>query len=118
MIEQACRHLGAAGIVHADEQHFRGGLHDCFLGLGQCGEPVNGEPQGQPDQVDADLRGAPQRGVGLEDVALDGLGAERADELRGQFIGGSGEDRDVGDQGVWIRRVWRSSLTPCGVVSV
>jgi hypothetical protein len=45
--EQRGGHLAAAGVVHAQEQHFRCGLADRALGLGQGGERVGGEVFGR-----------------------------------------------------------------------
>ena len=65
VVEQPGGHLGAARVVHADEQHLRGGLHHGSLGFGQPGQSFGGETHGQRDEEDADLRSAPQRGEGF-----------------------------------------------------
>lgn len=46
VLEQRGGHLGAAGVLDADEQHLRHRLLDGAFCGGECGEPVSGEPFG------------------------------------------------------------------------
>lgn len=49
-------HLGASGVVDADEQHFGVGVLGGALGLGGCGQPVGGEAYREDRQVAVDRR--------------------------------------------------------------
>jgi len=43
VVEQGGGHLGATGVVDANEQDFGDLGHEHSLGVGGCGEPVGGE---------------------------------------------------------------------------
>ncbi|CDZ91523.1 hypothetical protein RHRU231_840052 [Rhodococcus ruber] len=93
VIQQGGGHLGAAGVVHTDEQHLRNVLGDGAFGLGQCGQAFGGEARGERGQVGVDGRGAAQRRIGLEHHPFDGLRGEDPVVLVGEVLGGTLEYR-------------------------
>ena len=94
--EQRRGHLRATGVLHADEEHLGHRLRDRALRLREGGEAVTGETGRETRKVGLHLRGARERGVGLEHDALHGLLVEHAVELAGQVLGGPVQHR-VGD---------------------
>ena len=79
--EESERHLGAAGVVGAQEQH--GGFAVVVLAFdpGQRVEPLAGEPFGQQRQEVGHGRAAGELVVGRVQEPFDGLDAEHAVEL-------------------------------------
>ena len=84
VVEEPEGHLGAAGVVGAQEQHHRHPDVVLAFDLGQRAQPLAGEPLGQQRQVVRDDRAAGELVVGAVQEPLDGLDAEGAVELAGQ----------------------------------
>ena len=86
--EEAERHLGSAGVVHAQEQHDGSVVGAVPLHLGQRLEPLAGEPLGEQRQERGDAGVLDELLVGTVQEPLDGLRAVGAAELLGQPCGG------------------------------
>src|SRR5262249_37472847 len=87
-LEPGGRHLGAAGVVDAQEQHRWDGGFDASLDLGQGLQPVPGESFGE-DGEEGQHRGAGEELVeAVGDESLDGLGGEDAGEFVFEAGGG------------------------------
>lgn len=67
VVEQGGGHLGATGVVDANEQDFGDLGHEHSLGVGGCGEPVGGESARQVRHVRGDAGGGGEPGVGVLD---------------------------------------------------
>ena len=85
-LDEPRRHLAAAGVVDADEQHLGLLLHDHALGLAERLQPLAREPMGEHGDEDVDLRAAKQVGR-LGDVTGDRLLREDPRELALQRLG-------------------------------
>ncbi len=101
MIQERGGHLGAAGVVDADEQDLGDVLHDGSFGLGEGAELLAGEPVDEQGE-EVDHAGALEPVDGLVDVALDGLQRPDATELLVQ--GGDGGGEGLAADGVELPR--------------
>ena len=86
-LDEPGRHLAAAGVVDADEQHLGHLLRHEPLRLGECLQPLAREAMREHGHEDVDLARAEQVDR-LGDVALDRLPREDAGELVGERVGG------------------------------
>ena len=81
VVEEPERHLGAAGVVGAQEQHGGLGVGDLALDAGQRGEPLAGPTFGQQRQEVGNRCPAGELVVGGVQEPLDGFDAEVLGEV-------------------------------------
>ena len=110
-LEEAQRHLGAAGVVRAQEQHDGFAVVVQALDPGQCLQPLAGEAFGEQRQEVGDGGPAGELVVGGVQEPFDRLGAEGADEVSAQ-PGGGGLEGDLLVEGD-VRRAGRSGSSGC-----
>ena len=106
--EEAERHLGAAGVVGAQEQHGGLAVGDLALDPGQRVEALTGEAFGQQRQEVGDGRAGGELVVGGVQEPLDGFDAEVLVEVTLQ-PGGRGPHRELlvdRQVGVRVVRYW------------
>jgi len=82
------RHLGAPGVVDAQEQHGGYAIVGPPLDHRQCLEPLAGEPFGHEGEEDGDRGPAGELVVAGGEEELDRLGSEDALELVGERLDG------------------------------
>jgi hypothetical protein len=88
VVEPAERHLGAAGVVHAEEQHDRRAVGADALDPGQGAQALAGEAFGHQRQEVGELGPVGELVVARLQVQLDRLGGKELAELGVQGGGG------------------------------
>jgi hypothetical protein len=89
-VRERRRHLGAAGVLAADEEDLGDVLRDGTLRLSDRAEPLAREPSGDRRDVVADVRAAQHR-ERLAHALLDRRAVERPLELAGDVLDLAGQ---------------------------
>ena len=97
-LEPAERHLGAAGVVDAEEQHDGQAVVGLALDLGEGLEALAGEPFGHEREEVVELGSVGELVVAGGQEQLDRLGTEDAVELPRQVPGGGAQGQPLVDR--------------------